>query len=91
MLAAAVMIGTLLSATPMTLAETAPRSTVASPVVYHLVAEKGGLRVVVVTWKPGQRDEWHSHPVMVVYWLPDCDARVYTPDGKSVDSKRTMG
>ena len=59
--------------------------------MYHVVAEKEGLRIVVATWKPGQQDEWHSHPVMAVYWLTDCDARVYTPDGKSVDSKRTMG
>jgi len=62
-------------------AEDAPRSYLASPDVYKVVAENNKTRVIVATWKPGQRDQWHSHPATGVYYLTDCQARVYSPDG----------
>ena len=88
---AVVLTSTVLSAAPVALADTAPRSATASSDVYKMLADDKGLRVLIVTWKPGQRDQWHSHPVMGVYWLTDCDARVYSPDGKYVDSSRKAG
>ena len=88
---AAVLAGTALSAAPVALANTAPRSAAASSDVYKVLAEDKGLRVIVATWKPGQRDQWHSHPVMGVYWLTDCDARVYTPDGNVVNVSLKAG
>jgi hypothetical protein len=66
-------------------AETAPRSFVASPDVYKVLAEGNGLRIVLATWQPGQRDHWHSHPASTYYWLTDCEARIYSPDGQSRD------
>lgn len=38
------------------------RSYVASPDVYKVIAESNNTRVILATWKPGQRDAWHSHP-----------------------------
>lgn len=69
------------------------RSFIASPEVYKVVAECGDTRVILATWKPGQRDEWHSHPAKtVVYALTDCeDLRIYFPSGQSIDGKFEVG
>ncbi len=88
---AMVLTSTVLSATPVALADTAPRSATASADVYKMLADDKGLRVLVATWKPGQRDLWHSHPVMGVYWLTDCDARVYSLMAKDVEVSLKAG
>jgi hypothetical protein len=43
-------------------AEDAPRSYVVSPDVYRVIAENETTKVILATWKSGQRDNWHSHP-----------------------------
>lgn len=73
------------------LTQTVPHSLVASPDVYKVIAENEQFRVIEVTWKPGQRDVWHSHPAAAVYNLTDCTMRVYTPDGKSRDADNKAG
>lgn len=72
-------------------AQDAPRSWVASPDVYKVIAENGKTKVILATWPPGKRDNWHSHPPTGVYRVTDCSARVYTPDGKFLDSDRKAG
>lgn len=69
------------------------RSFLASPEVYKVIAENGDTRVIVATWKPGQRDEWHSHPTRTAaYALTDCDAmRIYLPSGQSIDGSFKAG
>ena len=65
------------------LAEDAPISYKASPEVYKLIGENEQFRVVLATFKPGQRDAFHSHPGnLVAYPLTNCTNRFYTPDGK---------
>jgi quercetin dioxygenase-like cupin family protein len=65
------------------LAQDAPPSYVAAPDVYKLISENEQFRVILATWKPGQRDAWHSHAgPLAAYWLTDCKARIHTPDGK---------
>lgn len=69
-----------------------PRSFAASPDVYKVIAEDEQYRVIAVTWKPGQRDNWHSHGTPVAaYNLTDCNTRLHTPDGKSVDNNTKAG
>src|SRR5262252_1273444 len=68
---AGMALGATLLLGPMVKAETVPRSSVASPDVYKVMAEGNGLRVVLATWQPGQRDQWHSHPASTYYWLTD--------------------
>ena len=63
-------------------ADDAPLSYVADPGVYKLLAENELFRVVLATWKPGQRDTYHSHSANAAYRLGDCKVRVYGPDGK---------
>ena len=72
--------------------QAAPRSFAASPDVYKVIAEDEQYRVIAVTWKPGQRDSWHSHGAPVAaYNLTDCNTRLHTPDGKSVDNNTKAG
>lgn len=67
-------------------AQAVPPSYVASPDVYKLISENEHFRVILVTWKPGQRDAWHSHAgPLTAYRLTDCQMRSHTPDGKTQD------
>lgn len=53
------------------------------PGVYQLISENENFRVILATWKPGQRDKWHSHTgAATSYRLTDCNMKAYTPDGK---------
>ncbi len=72
-------------------AQTLPHSFVASPDVYKVIAENDQFRVIAVTWKPGQRDVWHSHPTAAIYNLTDCMVRIHSPDGKSRDGETKAG
>jgi len=80
----------LLVAAPA-LADEVPRSCEASPDVYEVIAENNQSKVILATWKPGQRDNRHSHPATAVYFLTDCEARTYTPDGKFTDLSPRAG
>jgi hypothetical protein len=74
------------------LAQGTPPSYKASPDVYKLVSENDQFRVIMATWKPGQRDAWHSHAgPLTGYRLSDCKQRAYTPDGKSQDREAKRG
>jgi hypothetical protein len=68
-----------------------PRSFVASPDVYKVVAKNDQYLVIEVTWKPGQRDNFHSHAAALTYRLTDCTTRNYTPDGRSEVRERKAG
>jgi hypothetical protein len=54
-------------------AQEAPRSWVASPDVYKVIGESAQYRVIVATWKPGQKDNLHSHTAGTSISLTDCD------------------
>ena len=65
------------------LGQNAAPSYIAAPDVYKLLSENDQFRVILATWKPGQRDAWHSHAgPSVVYRLTDCSNRAYTPGGQ---------
>lgn len=73
-------------------AQGVPPSYKASPDVYKLIAENEQFRVIQATWKPGQRDAWHSHAgALVAYRLSDCKSRIHTPDGKYQDRNGKAG
>jgi hypothetical protein len=69
----------------------APRCYVASPDIYRVIAQDSRSKTVLATWKPGQRDAWHSHPNRAEYFLTDCDFRIYTPEGNYRDRFRKEG
>lgn len=73
-------------------AQPTPRSPAASPDVYKVVAEDAKYRVIEATWKPGQRDAWHSHgEPSAGYNVTDCSVRLHFPDGKFIDIKSKAG
>jgi mannose-6-phosphate isomerase-like protein (cupin superfamily) len=73
-----------IGAGPVMAKDVAP-SYVEDPGVYKLISENEDFRVIMATWKPGQRDAWHSHAgAATSYRLTDCTMRAHTPDGKSV-------
>jgi len=74
-----------LGAVGTSLAQLAPPDNKASPNIYKEVAGNDQYRVVEGTWKPGQRDNFHSHPRMMFYWATDCSMRWYLPDGTTHD------
>ena len=72
-------------------AQQLPRSFVASPDVYKVIAQNEQYKVIAVTWKPGQKDALHSHPASAVYYLSDCSLRVYAQDGTSREAQPKGG
>lgn len=68
-----------------------PRSFVASPDIYKVIAQSDQYKVIAVTWKPGQKDVLHSHPANAVYYLTDCSLRVHAPDGTYRDVQPRAG
>ncbi len=61
------------------LAQAVPPGFVASPEIYKVIAENDKYRVIEVTWKPGQKDQLHSHPDAAVYYLNNCTMRNQFP------------
>jgi hypothetical protein len=81
--ACAGLTGAVLALTPLAVsAQNAPLSHVANPDVYKVLGENDQFRVVLGTWKPGQRDTLHSHPANATYALTGCNLRLYGPDNK---------
>ncbi len=66
-------------------AQTTPHAVLASPDIYKVAAENDQYRVIVVNWKPGQRDAMHSHASSGVYFLTDCQLRYFNLEGGSRD------
>jgi hypothetical protein len=82
----------LLSSASIAMAQDAPPSYKADPGVYKIIFEDQNFRVIDAVRKKGQHDKLHSHPVpSVVYFLTDCDDRLYGQDGKSTDSAHKAG
>jgi mannose-6-phosphate isomerase-like protein (cupin superfamily) len=85
-----VSLAIAIGAGPIMAKDVAP-SYVEDPGVYKLISENEDFRVIMATWKPGQRDAWHSHAgAATSYRLTDCTMLAHTPDGKTVsrDGKR---
>lgn len=81
------------SAVPLPAAAQAalPRSYVASPDIYKVLAQNDQFQVIDVRWQPGQKDVMHSHPASGVYYLTDCQLRLHAPDGTSRDVSLKAG
>ena len=72
-------------------AQLAPRSFVASPDVFKVVAQDQTYLVIEGTWAPGQRDKPHSHPYGARYFLTDCNLRSFLPDGTKSEGAARAG
>ena len=67
------------------MAQTVPRSFVASPEIHRVVAQDNQYLVIESNWKPGQRDKFHSTPAYLSYNVTDCHLRRHLPVGQIVD------
>ena len=73
-------------------AQNAPPSYEADPTVYKVIFEDQNFRVIAATWKKGETDKPHSHPLpFVVYALDDCTLHVHNPDGTTRELKNKVG
>ncbi len=72
-------------------ADEAPLAHVVSPNIYKVVAENDVFRVIEATWRPGERDAYHSHSLMASYRMTDCTMRVYTSNGMIKEIIRKTG
>lgn len=72
-------------------AQGAPRSYVASPDVYKVIAQDQTYLVIEATWAPGQRDKPHSHPHNARYFPTNCSLRAFLPDGTTSDLYPPVG
>jgi quercetin dioxygenase-like cupin family protein len=73
-------------------AQEAPPTYKADPSVYKVIFEDQNFRVIQATWKAGQTDKEHSHPVpSIVYGLDNCLIRITSADGKTRDVKNKPG
>ena len=82
-----VMLGAIGTAS----AQGIPRSFVASPEIYKVAAQNDKYLVIEVIWKPGQRDQSHSHPSCGTYFLADCRLRFFLPDGTTREASILAG
>lgn len=56
-----------------------------SPTNYRLLMENDRVRVVEMTLRPGEIDEWHSHPSETVYFVKGGKVRVHFPEGEAAE------
>lgn len=57
----------------------------AAPEIFELMAWDSEARVLLGSWKPGQRDALHSHPALTVYAITDVQGKLFDADGKVVE------
>lgn len=54
----------------------------ASPDIYEFMGSDPKVKVLLATWKPGQRDEFHGHPATALYAITDIQGNLYDADDK---------
>ena len=59
----------------------------ALPANYKLLVENDRGRLLEMTVKAGEKDEVHSHPSEMVYFISGGKARVHLPDGESMEAE----
>ncbi len=59
----------------------------ASPANYKLLVENDRVRLLEMIVKAGEKDEVHSHPSEMVYFISGGKARVHLADGDSMEAE----
>jgi quercetin dioxygenase-like cupin family protein len=63
----------------------------ASPANFTLLLENEHVRVIEYAIRPGERDQWHTHPARVSYVVSAGTVRVTTSDGRSLVFEEKAG
>jgi quercetin dioxygenase-like cupin family protein len=61
------------------------------PKHYKVEFENESVRVLRISYAPGEKSVMHYHPASVAVFLTDGKTRMTTPDGKSVDTPVKAG
>jgi quercetin dioxygenase-like cupin family protein len=61
------------------------------PKHYKVEFENERVRVLRISYAPGEKSVMHYHPASVAVYLTDGNSKMTTPDGKSVDSTAKAG
>lgn len=59
--------------------------------VYKVLGENDVMRVIMGTWAPGKRDEWHSHPPLAAYAVTPTDGLLHYDGADSKPVKIDLG
>ena len=62
-----------------------------SPDRFVILLENEDVRVIEYTLRPGERDQWHSHPPKVSYVVSGGKLRIHLADGTSFQSDEKQG
>lgn len=62
-----------------------------SPTLYKVLLENEHVRVVEYSLKPGERDQWHTHPRKVSYVVNGGLLRITLEDGKTFVADEKAG
>jgi len=62
-----------------------------APKHYKVLLENERVRVLEITYKPGEKAAMHSHPATVNYYLGNFKAKFTFPDGKTADIEGKKG
>ena len=63
----------------------------AAPDLYKILNDTMGIRIVEVTYKPGDSSVLHSHPDYAVYAVGESTATFYTKDGTKMENTMKAG
>jgi quercetin dioxygenase-like cupin family protein len=63
----------------------------ASPNQFRVLLENEHVRVLEYSLKPGQRDQWHTHPAKVSYVAKGGKLRIHLSDGTSFETEDVEG
>ena len=63
----------------------------AAPNLYKVVSDTMGIRIVEVTYKPGDSSAWHSHPDYAIYAAEGGTATFYGKDGLKMENEMKTG
>jgi quercetin dioxygenase-like cupin family protein len=62
-----------------------------SPFIFKILLENEHVRVVQYSLKPGEKDEWHTHPPKSSYVVSGGKLKVHLDNGKIIDADEQAG
>jgi quercetin dioxygenase-like cupin family protein len=79
------------ASTMLAAAAAAEDAVTADPKHYQVEFENDRVRVIRVTYAPGEKSVMHTHAPYVSVAVSDIDVRMHLPDGSHVEAKQKKG
>ena len=71
--------------------QTAPDAVMADPGFYKVTADTLGIRMIEVTYNPGDSSAWHQHPDYAIYVVSGGKTKFYGKDGSANEVEMKAG